>query len=190
MKKHIVLCLWGLCWWSFAAEAADSFRAIPKEAYPSEDSMSAGVRPNLLFLLDTGSSMIFTPTGILPDENDGRTEPMRRQLIDQGATYGSGARPYTEYRKEMTDAKSQRYGRDLLPENNIIGDPNCYYSPYANKPYFLTFRDVNLANWNGAGSPPKGTMPAELLTYLPGRANAGKPVPSKYNDYLVPNDSR
>ncbi|MDR1978387.1 MAG: hypothetical protein LBQ42_06605 [Synergistaceae bacterium] len=189
MKKYIALCLWSLCW-SFAAEAADSFRAIPKEAYPSEDSMSAGVRPNVLLLLDTGSSMVFIPTGILPNKNDGRTESMRRQLIDKGATYGSGARPYSEYRKELTDAASQRYGRDLLPENNIIGDPNCYYSPYVDKPYFLTFRDVNLAKWNGQGNPPKGTMPAELITYLPGRANAGKPVPPKYNDYLVPNDSR
>ncbi|MDR1621250.1 MAG: hypothetical protein LBS00_02620, partial [Synergistaceae bacterium] len=187
MKKYIVL--WAFCWiWAFPAEA-DSFRAIPKTAYPMEDALSVGVRPNVLFLLDTGSSMIFTPVGILPNESDGRTPELRRQLIDKGSTYGSGARPYSKFRVESGEAAAQRYGRDLVRENNIIGGIDCYYSPYADKPYFLTFKREGWANWNGRGNPPND-MPPELRTYLPGWANAGKPVPARYTDYLVPNDSR
>ena len=188
MKKYLVL--WLLCWaWNFPAEASDPFLAIKKTAYPLEDTLPMGVRPNVLFLLDTGSSMSFTSVGILPDKNDGRTTELRRQLIDKGSTYGSGARPYSKQGWESSDAKAQRYGRDLFQENNIIGDLNCYYSPYSDKPYFLTFKNTTWANWNGKSKVPSD-MPAELRTYLPGAANAGKPVPAAYTDYLVPNDSR
>ena len=186
MKKYLVL--WVFCWtWGFSAEA--SFRAITKTDYPLEDALSMGVRPNVLFLLDTGSSMAFTPVGILPDEKDGRSPALRRQLIDKGSTYGSGARPYSKFGVEAGDAKAQRYGRDLIQKNNVIGDVDCYYSPYSDKPYFLTFKKGTWANWNGKGKPPSD-MPSALRTYLPGGANAGKAVPAAYTDYLVPNDSR
>jgi hypothetical protein len=122
VKKYLVL--WLLCW-TWGAEASESFRAITKTAYPLEDALPMGVRPNVLFLLDTGSSMAFSPVGILPHKNDGRTPEQRRQLIDKGSTYGSGARPYSKFGAESGEARAQRYGRDLFRENNIIGDANC-----------------------------------------------------------------
>ncbi|MDR1048795.1 MAG: hypothetical protein LBL51_03485, partial [Synergistaceae bacterium] len=73
--------------------------------------------------------------------------------------------------------------------NNIIGrtdgvigpDPDCYYSPDPSKPYFLTFLDKTLAEWNGQGNPPAG-FPAELKPYLTGGAKAGQPVSEMVSD--------
>ncbi|MDR2136649.1 MAG: hypothetical protein LBO68_00045, partial [Synergistaceae bacterium] len=46
-----------------------------------------------------------------------------------------------------------RWGRDLNSGNNVIGNPDCYYTPDPGKPYLLTFKDRNWANWNGSGNP-------------------------------------
>jgi hypothetical protein len=83
-----------------------------------------------------------------------------------------------------------RWGRDLDAANNIIGDPDCYYSPDPYKPYVLTFRNRTFAEWDGTGSLPAG-FPADLASYLPEGAKAGEPVPLDLADiHLVPNDSK
>ena len=94
-----------------------------------------------------------------------------------------------------------RWGRDVNYSNNIIGHPDHYYTPYSGKPYFLTFRDPNWANWNGLGNPPNDIygqpMPAALRNHLPARDQHGNviqfraPVPLDLaNRFLVPNDSK
>ena len=95
---------------------------------------------------------------------------------------------------EGTGERDSRRGRDIDPSNNIIGDPNCYYTLDPGKPYMLTFRDYNWANWNGVGAPPSDTngnpMPAELRAHLDGPLK-GVPVTNPdLERYLVPNDSK
>ncbi|MDR3231692.1 MAG: hypothetical protein LBT65_09630, partial [Synergistaceae bacterium] len=83
-----------------------------------------------------------------------------------------------------------RWGRDVDASNNIIGDPNCYYSLDPTKPYMLTFRDSASAAWSGTGARP-GSFPSALVPYLPGGGQAGQPVPVDLaNLHLVPNDSK
>ncbi|MDR3230981.1 MAG: hypothetical protein LBT65_06050 [Synergistaceae bacterium] len=82
-----------------------------------------------------------------------------------------------------------RYGRDIDSTNNIIGDPNCYYSPDPAKPYLLTLRDSLYAYWNGKGDDPG--MPFTLSQYLPKGILQGVSVSENVtNSYLVPNDSK
>jgi hypothetical protein len=171
--------------------ASSLYRAIPKDAYPVADTIMTGVPPNVLFLLDTGSSMTFTPTGILPDVNDGRSVQTRINLVKAGSTYGGGGRPFSVNGAEQELTTYSRYGRDVNQSNNKIGDPYCYYSPYPNKPYFLTFKNSTWANYVGTGIP--SGMEEAIRKYMPGsgKPEAGKPVPTNVaNQYLVPNDSR
>jgi hypothetical protein len=175
---------------SRGAEAGESFRPIKKDAYPVEDAVLTGVHPNVLFLLDTGSSMTFTPSGIMPDTGDGRSVATRKALVDAGATYGAGARPFTAGGTEKgADSWDSRYGRDVYQRNNIIGNPDCYYTPFPNRPYFLTFRNPAWANWNGTGAYP-ANFPGDLKPYMPGGAREGNPVPANLTHHLIPNDSR
>ena len=106
-----------------------------------------------------------------------------------------------------------RWGRDVDFSNNIIGHPDCYYTPDPARPFLLTFKDVNWANWNGVGTPPNShpdyrvsdytrpghpvvsfgnqPMPAELRAHLPGGSRAGQPVTDpNLVRHLVPNDSK
>ncbi|MDR1623172.1 MAG: hypothetical protein LBS00_12465, partial [Synergistaceae bacterium] len=196
MRKTLI---WGLLLFSVFCLTGETegasllYRPIPKDAYPVEDTIMTGVPPNILFLLDTGSSMTFTPTGILPDTSDGRAVSVRENLVKAGATYGGGGRPFSLNGTEQGDAASlfSRYGRDVDASNNIIGDPYSYYSPYPDKPYFLTFKNRTWADWNGVGTPPNPVMPEEIGDYLPGHPRAGQTVSTALaNQYLVPNDSR
>ena len=210
---HLFVFLWLLIGCSFS-EAAWSIRGFSKEDYPVDDAILTGVHPNVLFLLDTGSPMVFTPKGLMPDVGDGRTTADRIALL-KDATYGSGTRPASRNGVEGIGVGGgsynnwlERYGRDLDPSNNIIGDPDCYYTPDPSKPYFLTFRDPAWANWNGQGSRPavpdyipsglRDGFSSFIARYLPGGSKEGIPIsddiPSQYQpyvkDFLVPNDSR
>lgn len=92
-------------------------------------------RPNVLFLLDTGSPMVFSPKGIMPLQDDPYSKEQRAGLL-RDCTYGSGSRPHNE----NPAIDFSRYGRDLDSSNNRIGDPDCYYTSDPKKPYFLTFK--------------------------------------------------
>lgn len=178
-------------------------RPIMKETYPAEDTIRRVIPPNVFFLLDTGSPMSFSPNGAMPMIGDGKTSAQHMEMFRE-ATYGSGARPTTirqsnGIERELTStgkgsSSYSRFGRDLDRSNNIIGNPNCYYTPYEDRPYFLTFRDFAWANWNGQGAPPRATtgmpFPPQLLSYLPGGINEGQPVVEPLTQYLVPNDSK
>ncbi|MDR1379123.1 MAG: hypothetical protein LBJ36_08740 [Synergistaceae bacterium] len=162
--------------------------------YPMDDSYAVGIDPNVLFLLDTGSPMTMTPKGRLPMVDVIWDPHERAKLLEQN-TYGTGMRPLVitntdgNVISEMTSVNYYVFGRDLDITNNIIGNPFCYYSPYPNKPYYLTFKDPDAANWNGIGNIPGPT--SAVTNYLPGRVYGGEPVPKLLADkYLVPNDSR
>ena len=137
-------------------------------------------RPNVLFLLDTGSPMVFSPKGIMPLRTDGYSLEERARLL-KDCTYGSGARPYNN----SSAPDRARYGRDLDNSNNRIGDPDCYYTPDPNKPYFLTFKS---SAYHVTPPVPAGTLISGYPHY------PGSPYPSQavdaFYDELVPNDSR
>ncbi|MDR1978547.1 MAG: hypothetical protein LBQ42_07420 [Synergistaceae bacterium] len=162
-----------------------------------------------------------------------RDANFRAGLLAQ-ATYGAGSRPVSNGTQTAADRlltggvpntgtertgyfynpgySSQRlgysrWGRDLDVSNNVIGNPNCYYTPDPNKPYLLTFKDRNWANWNGNGNPPQAygngladadsgsvaaiNMPTGLQYYLPGGGGYGQAITDpNLVQYLVPNDSK
>lgn len=182
-----------------------------------EDAILKGVEPNVLFFLDTSSSMTMSMTGELPTFLTGQDSVMQATMPDMrdanfragllvDCTYGTGTRPlssgteanqtarrnnaslpfvppfmgteysgwetnntYSSYRQGYT-----RYGKDMNNSNNIIGDPNSYYSPDPDRPYLLTFRDWSAAN---ATTPP------------PGFADGAQAPPGRVGE-LVPNDSK
>jgi outer membrane protein assembly factor BamB len=91
---------------------------------------------------------------------------------------------------EDADNRFNYMGKDVDDANNIIGNQDCYYSSDPNKPYFLTFRNSEWANWNGQNSPPS-SMPNELRKYLPGGPSYGWPVSHDLAEaHLIPNDSK
>ena len=118
-----------------AAEAAPEPRAFLKTDYALIAQVSVPA-PNVLFLLDTGSPMVFSPKGIMPLRTDGYSQWERAQLL-KDCTYGTGMRPMNE----SNQYNYFRYGRDLDNSNNRIGDPDYYYTSDPSKPYFLTFKN-------------------------------------------------
>lgn len=220
IKLRLMCAFFAVLVMSATLEAGD-LKTFPKATYP-QDIVITGVEPNVLFLLDTGSPMVFSPNGIMPLETDGRT-PAQRNILLAECLYGSGARPFSVNGTENTSVAHSgydRFGREPLSGsgnfNNIIGNPDYYYTPYdgtyipgvaspsaaalalpANRrPYFLTFKNGTTANWNGLGTAPG--LSANLLPYLPGGTEAGKSpsihgnaaVQSAAAAALVPNDSR
>ena len=112
------------------------------------------LKANVLFLVDTSNSMVYTPQGNVDGD-------------DSLCTYGIGGRIAT-IALSYGDSTTTSYldGRDVDAANNRPGDPDCYYSPDPARPFLLTFKPDNLANYTGAGTP-------------------------KYNkNDLMPNDSR
>ncbi|MDR3264377.1 MAG: hypothetical protein LBT15_00055, partial [Synergistaceae bacterium] len=248
------------------ASAREGTAAIPlkvfaKDSYPLEDTILTGVEPNVMFFLDTSSSMGMGMTGELPTfENDDTVMQAKYPLMRNAntragmladAAYGTGGRPISLTTQTVTDSFNARrlnggipntgteqegfavvstypsrrngwtrWGKDLNTTNNKIGDPYSYYSPDPAKPYLLTFKDRNWANWNGAGTPPSAygnglgeadskfgltatgalntgstkadiAMPTALRAYLPGGARYGDSVAdATLVQYLVPNDSK
>jgi len=65
-----------------------------------------------------------------------------------------------------------RWGRDVNPMNNIIGHPDMYYSPDPARPFLLTFKDYNWANWSGVGP-----IPNSAPDYVVGRVWIGPGTP-------------
>ncbi|MDR1978471.1 MAG: hypothetical protein LBQ42_07040 [Synergistaceae bacterium] len=109
--------------------------------------------------------------------------------VKKGDVYAQDIITGTEQTNINVNAGYSRYGRETDDSNNFIGNPDDYYSPYDDKPYFLTFKDSTAANWNGTGSVPASI--SALASYLPGGANAGVSVPQHLAEaHLVPNDSR
>lgn len=179
--------------------SAEDMVSFSKARYPV-DAVSEGTTPNVLIFLDIGSPMTFSPKGVIPI-SDGVKSPEDLNKMLEDCTYGSGARPLSrggvEGRDLDVNGGSNRFGRDVDPDNNIIGHPDCYYSPFPDKPYFLTFKDKKFADWDGKGNPPSG-FPDGLKKYLPGGSSFGRPIEKDEKDaigkklieYLVPNDSR
>ena len=72
------------------AEASD-LKSFYKLDY-AWDTLSKGLDPNILFLLDISTSMTFDPDGFMPNEYDSRTISKRAQFL-ANSTYGQGMRP-------------------------------------------------------------------------------------------------
>jgi hypothetical protein len=149
-------------------------RGFYKTDYKTEDTVSKGLEPNVLFLLDTSTAMTFTVGGIMPNENDHRSIWERAKTL-KNSTYGHGLRPPIIDNVESTkiyggsgimppghtlNTSHSRYGRDMDSTNNVIGNPDCYYTSDPNKPFLLTFRNRHLAHYdkwissNGTLTPP------------------------------------
>ena len=204
MKKiFFVLCVAIFTGGCIRADAASvTLKPFPKETYPIEDTILTGVEPNVLFLLDVGSAMTFTPQGTMPlfDSSpdvyasilniwpEMASATYRAGLLAQ-STYGTGTRPFSigggnsggyghvtvnTGTEQSLDGYS-RFGRDLIPSDNIIGDTNSYYTPDPAKPYLLTFRDKDLA---------------ESPTLPPGFSAGVAATNPEQLAQLVPNDSR
>ena len=151
--------------------ALPDLRPFLKTAYPLPDTQPQSLPPNVLFLLDVGSPMTFTPAGIMPLATVG-TQAERVERFRQ-ATYGSGGRPIWRNGVEQTATNYYRFGRDINTDNNIIGDPDSYYTPDPSRPYLLTFK--NRANQSA----------------LPAGFTIGQKVTNPAQvELLVPNDSR
>lgn len=172
------------------AEAAQ-VRAHPKTDYPVTVPIEIPI-PNVLFLLDVGSQMVFTPKGIMPmAERRGNqfvAAPDRATAAArlEECTYGMGSYPVTGGASWLTGQIASRWGRDLDNSNNEIGSADCYYSSKPGNPYFLTFKDGRL---------PAGVTPGTFVTGYPKYPNSPYPAkpfsPSEsVYDQLVPNDSR
>ena len=170
-----------------AAEAAPEPRAFLKTDFASIVQVNVPP-PNVLFLLDTGSPMTFSPKGIMPLITDGYSAWQRGQLLKE-CTYGAGARP-AEHNNPSMAQKLLRYGRDLDNSNNRIGDPNCYYTSDPSRPYFLTFKDSAYHKTLPAGVG-VGTVVSGYPKYA-GSPYAPQPFSPSQQVYeqLVPNDSR
>ena len=172
---------------------------VPKSEVVQEADdviVGAGRKSNVLFLLDVGSTMVFTPTGTLPDKGArGWTQEKAAQML-KDCTYGSGGLPLVGKSKH----DPTRYGRDLDSSNNATHKDmslslaafmekhaDNYYFPFNTEdhpleslkkgsrgepqPYALVLRDP--AYWRSPDTAPASAFSKE---------NLGKT--------LVPNDSR
>lgn len=197
MNKRILTlcCALGLLLTARATEseaASPALRPFMKETYPMEDTYSTGVDPNVLFLLDTGSPMTMSPKGRMP-LIDTMWNPIERAQLLAECTYGTGTRPFATQTGEpegnfYTGTSASRYGRDLYSDNNIIGNPDSYYSPYEDKPFFLTFKNsayANLPKDASGGDFPSAAQPGTTVAVED--ANLGN---HQSWGGLVPNDSR
>jgi hypothetical protein len=194
----------------FAAERAVAFLNLVPPIYTQEksevaldedDAVKKGAeKANVLFLIDTGSTMTFSPEGTMPEVPNNATEvagnvttPQQAADMLINATYGHGSLPVVG-RVNTTSVYSgpDRYGRDIDDTNNMTSvstnlenHTNNYYSPFdytGNKvaaqyglgnvplPYALVFKNTYKDWWQNG--PPQGTG-----------NNAIK-------NALVPNDSR
>lgn len=154
---------------------------------------NVAIKANVLFLLDTGSAMAFTPNGKLPEifklPPESPMTPTTSNLEERQklaaaymkeCTYGDGS-GITQYNgsnySTSSNGVARRYGRDLDASNNWkAGDTwsmheDNYYMPFENQPYRLVFK--NSSHWT---TPP----PAGGTNYSADPNNGN----------LVPNDSR
>ncbi|MDR1048302.1 MAG: hypothetical protein LBL51_00985, partial [Synergistaceae bacterium] len=96
-----------LALWALSAEAAVPLRTFGKDAYPTEDTVLVGTEPNVLFFLDTSTSMLMSTKGELPtwlgndavnrqkmqDSMPLMLDANKRAAMLKDATFGSGSRP-------------------------------------------------------------------------------------------------
>ncbi|MDR1508739.1 MAG: hypothetical protein LBS53_03800, partial [Synergistaceae bacterium] len=178
----------------FAAERAAALLNLAPPIYTQtkagvaldeDDSIKKGAeKANVLFLLDTGSTMTFSPNGLLPEVPNqftgvvGNATPAQAAIMLEEATYGHGGLP-------AAGDGADRYGRDIDEDNNMkTGDTNLdnhannYYSPFdyaGNKvaaqygladsaplPYALVFKD-HLTDWWQNGPPQGATIASNDL---------------------------
>gem|GEM_PF-4690482 len=111
-----------------------------------QDTFGMGGRP---FTMGTGDMQA--------DRRDPATHLDAR--IQLGTEIFQGYHPGSSYYTQDTDT-SQRWGRDIDEDNNVIGHPDYYYSLDREKPYLLTFRHKTLAEWDG-------DWDGETITQLP-----------------------
>ena len=152
---------------AFAAEVP--LRGFFKTEFLGED-VSKTLPPNVMFLLDISSAMTYSTDGVMPNKNDNRLKSERAQMI-QKSTFGQGMRPpqfngeeairidggfmnvphpiLTDNDAELSGDSFNRFGRDVNQDNNLIGDPYCYYTSDPEKPFLLTFRNRYLAHCKG-----------------------------------------
>lgn len=135
-----------------AGPATVDIRGFKKSLYPPEDALLTGVEPNVLFLLDVGSSMTFTPDGTMPLYEDlFRTNPgsstilktwpnmgsanYRAGLLEQ-ATYGTGQRPYSS-------GTGNTYVYD---ENGMVDSRNIMLGNESGSGWLRWGRDIDESN--------------------------------------------
>ena len=119
---------------------------VLKQHIASTDIDAAPIVPaekaNVLFLIDVGSTMLFTPKGKLPEWSTilaekgnatAATAQVNLQMLQ--CTFGGGGRPKTP----NSSFGTSRAGRDVDATNNIVGNPDCYYIPSADNN--LTFQN-------------------------------------------------
>ena len=143
---------------TFALAGETPLRSFYRTDFEKEDVVTKGLDPNVLLLLDTSTAMTFAPWGVMPNEHDGRSIERRAEML-KDSTFGHGMRPPIFDGVETTvinggygsppNPSYSRYGRDLDTSNNIIGNPDCYYTSDPNKPFLLTFRNRYLAHYEG-----------------------------------------
>jgi len=164
-------------------------------------SVGAGRKANVLFLLDVGSTMTFTPTGTLPDYDDLRKTLSVSAAQEKAAgmlkdcTYGAGGLPLVGGEHASTSNYSSRYGREISPDNNAVAaDFNLskddfkakhidnYYFPFDTTGHPLTSL--------GAASTNTPQPYALVLKESDHWNNPGAAVSGFTENSLVPNDSR
>ena len=115
------------------------FRPFVKKLYTPDDTIAKGYPPNVLLLVDTGSPMLWTPKGKIPNcDTDSADKPSIYAKMAQ-CTWGSGALPW----KVPYGTTQYRYGRDLDASNNDPESSDCYYYPDPSNRYKLVFKDEN-----------------------------------------------
>lgn len=117
-------------------------------------------KANVLFLVDTGNSMVFSPKGKMPQyqevyDSTSGTAAVKQAAADAAAvplvkecTFGIGARPALD-----GGSYYSRAGRDVDSTNNEVGSADCYY---------ITSSDNNLTYQNGVSG---ALMPNDSRMY-------------------------
>lgn len=220
LKRGILISLLfcaGLYFSTEAGAAPVTLRPFLKSDFGAEEILLRTYDPNVLFLVDIGSPMLFTPQGTIPMASDGNTFAGRAEMLKQ-CTYGDGSRPFmttasgrgllaSELGNEATDlnvnAGNSRFGRNVLTTEKTIGNIDDYYSPYD-----LTQAEQAALGYPDAlrnlGYPVNTYLPywPYFLTFrnstwargtgLPAGYTLGLAVtdPNRLKNELVPNDSR
>jgi outer membrane protein assembly factor BamB len=167
-----------------AAQAAVSFRAFRKSTYPVEDAVFTGMMPNVLFFLDSSTSMAMSMKGQLPVFNSWNDKVMQRDWsimrdanfrasLLKEMTYGMGGRPVSKGYPPDQKARLENNGLTLpfvspyqgteLSNWELISLPNTRRSDWLG--YSRAGRDVDVSN-NRIGDPDSYYSPDPNRPYL------------------------
>ncbi len=171
---------------------------VPKAEVVQDDDdilVGAGRKANVLFLLDTGSQMTFTPIGTMPEWNVNVTTRVSADAYLAQSTYGHGGLNVVG----TTASGRERYGRDLDATNNVttadVGKTVTQFMADHINDYYFPFNNT---------THPLGTNATGTTALKPGSAGIPQPlalvfrntnywnvstIPSSYGA-LMPNDSR